>query len=65
MKKYQSPTVKVVVFEVESGFLGSRNATSTEVNFGGSYETGIVTDEESTNKSGLTQYGYDNLFDRN
>ena len=65
-KMYQSPAVKVVAFKVESGFLLSNRNESTEtaVSFGGSYETGGVTNDASTNQSGLGQYGYESLFGR-
>ncbi len=64
MKMYQSPTVKVVAFKVESGFLLSNESSETAINFGGTYETGGVTDDASTNQSGLGQYGYESLFGR-
>lgn len=64
--KYDAPVIKVVSFKVESGFLTSngQDQTAGTFNFGGTPETGIVTDDPETNKSGLTQYGYDGLFDR-
>ena len=66
LNKYDSPVIKVVAFKVESGFLTSNpGQTSGTLNFGGTPETGIVTNDPETNKSGLTQYGYDGLFDRN
>ncbi|MBR3488282.1 MAG: hypothetical protein IKH33_03090 [Bacteroidales bacterium] len=66
LNKYDSPVIKVVAFKVESGFLTSNpNASSeSQVSFGGTYETGGVTDDASTNQSGLGQYGYGSLFGR-
>jgi hypothetical protein len=64
-KMYQPPVLKVVAFTVENGFLSSPGtSTSSGVNFGGTLESGIITDDPGTNKSGLNQYGYDGLFDR-
>ena len=65
LNKYDSPVIKVVAFKVESGFLTSNlGQTSGTLNFGGTPETGIVTDDLETNKSGLGQYGYGSLFGR-
>lgn len=65
-KHYETPKLTVVSFKVESGFLESNPySTTSGVNFGGTPETGIITDTPETNKSGLTQYGYDGLFERN
>ena len=64
-KMYQPPVLKVVAFKVEIGYIYSNASTSTQVNFGGTPETGLITDNPQTNKSGLSQYGYDGLFDRN
>lgn len=63
-KMYQPPVLKVVAFKVENGFLTS-NGGQGGVNFGGTPETGLITDNPQTNKSGLSRYGYDGLFDRN
>lgn len=64
-KMYQPPVLKVVSFKVEVGYIYSNASTSNQVNFGGTPETGLITDNPQTNKSGLSQYGYDGLFDRN
>ena len=64
-KHYETPKLTVVSFKVESGFLASSGGNTNAFNFGGTPETGIITDTPETNKSGLTQYGYDGLFVRN
>ena len=65
-KMYQPPVLKVVAFKVENGFLESNPQGQVGgVNYGGSPETGIITDDLETNKSGLDQYGYQSLFQRN
>lgn len=70
MKNYEAPTIKVVSFQVEGGFAGSilQNGTATDgvINFGGTDVTGLVTQDPSTNHSGLGQYGYnEGLFGSN
>lgn len=62
---YDAPVIKVVSFKVESGFLASSEGNTNAFNFGGTPETGIITNTPETNKSGLTKYGYDGLFERN
>lgn len=64
-KHYETPKLTVVSFKVESGFLASSEGNTNAFNFGGTPETGIITNTPETNKSGLTQYGYDGLFERN
>jgi len=62
-KMYQPPVLKVVAFKVENGFLESNpDGRVGVVNFGGSPETGIITDDPGTNKSGLGRYDYQSLF---
>ena len=61
-KMYQPPVLKVVAFKVEIGFIESSGSTSNQVNFGGTPETGIITDDPGTNKSGLGRYDYRSLF---
>ncbi|MBO4599675.1 MAG: hypothetical protein J5641_02945, partial [Bacteroidales bacterium] len=68
LKKYQSPTVKVVAFKVENAFgsmMQNGETTDNVINFGGSEETGLMS-HDSYDHSGLGQYGYNSdLFGSN
>lgn len=65
IKKYEAPVIKAVSFKVEVGAILSGGGSTSAINFGGTFATGGVTNDANTNHSGLGEYGYGSLFDRN
>ena len=63
-RKYEAPVIKAVSFKVEVGAILSGEGSTSAINFGGTFATGGVTNDASTNHSGLGQYGYGSLFGR-